>query len=63
MITPENYCMAPLPVSLPITCPGQHLHKQYTKYVHDSDRDIIENITALSKGKLKVVLIDGIVFR
>lgn len=63
MINPENYCMTPLPVSLPITCPGQHLHKQYTKYVHDSDRDMIENITALSKGKLKVVLIDGIVFR
>jgi hypothetical protein len=60
-INPEKYCMTPFPGSLPLTCPGQHLHKQYGKYVYDSGRDIVENIMALSEGKLKIVLIDGIV--
>jgi hypothetical protein len=48
--------MTPFPGSLPLTCPGQHLHKQYGKYVYDSGRDIVENIMALSEGKLKIVL-------
>ena len=62
-INAEKYCMASLPEPLPLTCPGQHLHRQYGKYVHDDDRDLVENITALSKGRLKIILIDGIVFR
>lgn len=62
-INPEKYCMAPLPEPLPLTCPGQHLHRQYGKYIHNDDKDIVENITTLSKGRLKIILIDGIVFR
>lgn len=60
----KNKCrMAKVPLPLPLSCPGQHLHKMQTKRAYDDGKDPIEDPTTFSQGRLKVLLVDGIVYR
>lgn len=55
--------MSELPPSLPLSCPGQHLHKTQHKQSFDDGKNPLEDPTTFSQGRLKVLLIDGIVYR
>ena len=55
--------MSKLPQSLPLSCPGQHLHKMHAKKAYDDGKNPVEDPTTFSQGRLKVLLIDGVIYR
>ncbi|KAK3092815.1 hypothetical protein FSP39_007490 [Pinctada imbricata] len=59
----QSLSLSTLPVPLPLTCPAQYLHRQLSKYVYDQDKDPMENIATFKQGKLKVLMVEGIIFR
>ena len=46
--------------SLPVTCPLQHLH-QWQR--HDDDDKGQDNISEFKQGQLKVLMMEGVVYR
>ena len=55
--------MSLVPDPLPLSCPGQHLHKVFGKNVYDDGKNPAEDPSTLSQGRLKVILIDGVIYR
>ncbi|KAK3603768.1 hypothetical protein CHS0354_023387 [Potamilus streckersoni] len=52
-----------IPQPLPLTCTGQHLHKQQSRQVFEDQKNPMEDPTTFRQGRLKVMLIEGVVFR
>lgn len=48
---------------LPLTCPGQHLHASFSRPVYDDGKVPGDDPTTLGLGRLKVILMDGVVYR
>lgn len=59
----EKACMSPFPTPTPLTCPAQHLHKLQTKYIYDDDKNSLDNLTTFKQGQLKVLMVEGVIFR
>ena len=59
----EKCDICPLPVPLPLTCPAQHLYKLQTNYILDDDKSSLENLTTFKQGRLKVLMVEGVIFR
>ncbi|OWF52201.1 hypothetical protein KP79_PYT20100 [Mizuhopecten yessoensis] len=60
----RNKCvLSTLPRPLPLSCEGQHLHSLGGRYLYDDEKDLEENLAVFKQGKLKVLLIEGVVFR
>ncbi|KAL4220206.1 hypothetical protein ACF0H5_020614 [Mactra antiquata] len=60
----RKYCeMSEVPLPLPLSCPGQHLHKTQSKQSYDDGKNPTEDPSTFSQGRLKVLLIDGVVYR
>ncbi|XP_052783044.1 uncharacterized protein LOC128219272 [Mya arenaria] len=62
-INKKHCIMSPVPSSLPLVCPGQHLHKLFGNNIYDDGKNPVEDPTTFSFGRLKVLLIDGVIFR
>ncbi|XP_052271990.1 uncharacterized protein C5orf34 homolog [Dreissena polymorpha] len=62
-INRKECCMSLVPDPLPLSCPGQHLHKVFGKNVYDDGKNPAEDPSTLSQGRLKVILIDGVIYR
>lgn len=59
----DQYCMCPLPTPLPLTCPAQHLHKLQSSYIYDDEKNSLDNLTTFKQGRLKVLMVEGVIFR
>jgi hypothetical protein len=59
----DKFCMSPLPTPHPLTCPAQHLHKLQTKYIYDDDKNSLDNLTTFKQGQLKVLMVEGVIYR
>ncbi|XP_060071260.1 uncharacterized protein C5orf34 homolog [Ylistrum balloti] len=60
----RNKCvLSTLPRPLPLSCEGQHLHSLGGQYLYDDEKDVEANLAIFKQGKLKVLLIEGVVFR
>ena len=63
-INKDDCVLSEVPCPLPLTCKGQHLHKGHSsKKVFDDGKDPLEDWTTLSQGCLKVILVDGVIYR
>ncbi|XP_053404672.1 uncharacterized protein C5orf34 homolog [Mercenaria mercenaria] len=62
-INRKTCVMSQLPQPLPLSCPGQHLHKMHVKKTYDDGKNPLEDPTTFSQGRLKVLLIDGVIYR
>lgn len=62
-INKKNCIMSQLPQPLPLSCPGQHLHKIQSKKTYDDGKDPMQDPTTFAQGRLKVLLIDGVIYR
>lgn len=61
--TTKDTVSSGVPSPLPLVCPGQHLHKVLSKYVIDDGKSPLEDPTTFSLGRLRVILVDGVVYR
>ncbi|KAL3846781.1 hypothetical protein ACJMK2_017739 [Sinanodonta woodiana] len=52
-----------IPQPLPLTCTGQLLHKQQSKQIFEDEKTNTDDPTTFRQGRLKVMLIEGVVFR
>ncbi|XP_033760537.1 uncharacterized protein C5orf34 homolog [Pecten maximus] len=59
----EKCVLSTLPRPLPLSCEGKHLHSLGGQYLYDDDKDLEGNLAVFKQGKLKVLLIEGVVFR
>lgn len=59
----DQYCMCPLPIPLPLTCPAQHLHKLQSSFIYDDEKNSLDNLTTFKQGRLKVLMVEGVIFR
>lgn len=59
----DKCVLSTLPRPLPLSCEGKHLHSLGGQYLYDDDKDLETNLTVFKQGKLKVLLIEGVVFR
>ncbi|XP_062612767.1 uncharacterized protein C5orf34-like [Saccostrea cucullata] len=59
----DKYCMCPFPAPTPLTCPSQHLHRLQTNYIYDDDKNSLDNLTTFKQGRLKVLMVEGVIFR
>lgn len=63
-IRKETCHMSHLPTPLYVTCPGQHLHKQQSdKFIYDDGNSPVDNAAIMKQGCLKVLLVEGVVYR
>ncbi|KAL5004165.1 hypothetical protein ScPMuIL_017621 [Solemya velum] len=58
-INPDRCVLTSIPAPIPLTCPGKHLHKLQLQQAPDQTVDIL----SWRRGKLKIILIDGVVYR
>lgn len=59
----DKCVLSQVPRPLPLSCEGQHLHSLGGRDLYDNERDLEENLAIFRQGKLKVLLIEGVVFR
>ncbi|XP_061183350.1 uncharacterized protein C5orf34 homolog [Saccostrea echinata] len=59
----DKFCMCPFPTPTPLTCPAQHLHRLQTNYIYDDDKNSLDNLTTFKQGRLKVLMVEGVIFR
>ena len=62
-IKKEKCVFSEVPLPLPLTCVGQHLHKVQTKQAYDDGKNPIEDLSTFHHGRLKILLVDGVIYR
>ena len=59
----KHHVQSTVPDPLPLVCPGQHLHTVLGKQVIDDGKNPLQDPTTFSLGRLKVILVDGVIYR
>ena len=52
-----------VPLPLPLTCIGQHLHKAQVRQAYDDGKNPVEDLSTFHNGRLKILLVDGVIYR